>query len=549
MEGFRKMTNERNPQAQFEQISPTQYKIEVVVPPEKVQEKLDFAYTELSKSASIPGFRPGHAPRGILNRMFGKDRIVKEMTDEVVEDTFWPAIKQYEFTIVGKPQITPGEMHEGEDFHYTALVEVLPPIPELKFDDIKITLPTHEVTDEVIAEEMRSLQIRLATQSSVTDRPAADDDFVEVDFESEVPDVMVNTLEGEVPWRYKESKLIIELGRGKALPGLEDALRGMVLEEIKDFDVVIPEDFQDPRVRGKKLTAKARLTGIKKLDLPELTDEFIVEKFGDAGIDNLEGLKNKIKEEVEKTYANIDERETIDQIESYLSRSIEFPLPEILVRASFADILDRTLSELQKKGKDIEKLMGPEDEAGLKIRKRAWFQAERMTRLRIILRELARKEGIRVTDENLANFIMMMAYRQGLKEKDIKLLFNDESFINDTREDLIRKQATNVILGKVSPVRVEMEKFKKLVEDAQLESMEFEEATIKTFEDPFEKLKRAHELEHAKEHELEQEHEHHEHEHRDHEHDHHEHDDHHHDHGNEHHDHEHHDHHHDQKGS
>jgi trigger factor len=544
------MTNDRNPQAQAEQISPTQYKIEVVVPPEKVQEKLEFAYTELSKSANIPGFRPGHAPRAIINRMFGKERIVKEMTDEVVEDTFWPAIKQYEFTIVGKPQITPGEIHEGEDFHYTALVEVLPQIPDLKFDEIKITLPVHEVTDEVIAEELRSLQIRLATPNTITDRSAADGDFVEVDFESEVPDVMVNALEGEVPWRYKEKNLIVELGRGKALPGLEDALKGMSLEEIKEFEVVVPEDFQDPRVRGKKLQAKARLTNIKNLDLPELTDEFIVEKFGDAAIDNMESLRNKIKEEVEKTYANIDERETIDQIESHLSRNIEFPLPETLVRASFADILDRTLSELQKRGGDIEKLMSAEDEAGLKIRKRAWFQAERMTRLRIILRELARKEGIRVTDENLANFIMMMAYRQGLKEKDIKLLFNDESFVNDTREDLIRRQATNFILAKVTPERVDMEKFKKLVEDAQKESMEFEEETIKTFEDPFEKLKRAHELEHAHDHENalgdhDHEHEHHDHEH---DHDHHEHDDHHHDHGNEHHD-QHHDHHHEQKGS
>ena len=486
-----------SPQAQFEQLSPTQYKIEVTVPHERLQHKLDEAYSELSKAANIPGFRPGHAPRGILNRHFGKEKIFKETAEELIEDTIWPVLKQKELTVVSRPVIDPREWHEGEEFRYVATVEVLPPVPEIDYENIKVTLPKREVTEEILADELHRLRIRLGKSASITDRPAGDGDIVTVDFEGEVPDVMLESFKGEEPWSSKDKDLVVELGGGKALPGLEDALRGMVLEEIKEFDLDLHDDFQDPRVRGKILKAKARLTSILQPEPVELTDELIKEKFGEDGIETLDQLKERVTNEIEDSWQRIDKGETVDQIESHLSREYDFPLPASMVRAEFADILDRVLSQLKEKGADIEALMKPENERGASIRKRAWFQAERLTRLNILLGETARHEGIKASDEDVANYIMMLAYRRGLKERDIKLLLDDRSFIENTREDILRKQVTNFILSRVAPDRVEMDQYRNMAEAAHREATDHEQAAIERMEDPLAVLEREHEHEHS----------------------------------------------------
>jgi trigger factor len=485
------MTADKSPQAEFERLSDTRYKIKVSVPPDSFQKKLDETYSELSKHASIPGFRPGKAPRNLLNRYFSPERIIKETADEVVEATFWPVIEKKELTIVGAPHVEQGEWREGEDFTYEATVDVLPPIPQINYEEIKITLPVREVTDEMLEDEIRAFRIRLAEATEIKGRSTQAGDFVIVAFEGLVPDVTISSVEGDAPWGFKDEKMAVELGGGKALPGLEDALLGMELEEIREFELVLPGDFSEPRVRGKSLKAKARLTSIRHLERPELTEQFITDKFGDSGIESIEQLKGKITEELNSTFAQVDDRETIDQIESFFSRNVMFPVPESMLRAEFIDILDRTLNHLKQKDVDINALMEDGNERGRELRKRAWFQAERLNRVNTILREIARKENVKTTAEDVVNYITMLAYRRGLKEKDIKALLSDRKFLEETRDEIQRKQVTHFLLGRVKPERIPMEQFREMMEKAWEESRDHEKSAIEGMEDPFDILKRS----------------------------------------------------------
>jgi trigger factor len=512
------MTPDPTSPAEFEQLSPTQYKVKVVVPEERMQRKMNEAYFELSKHASIPGFRPGKAPKNILNRFFGKERIIKEMSEEIVEDTFWPVIKDKELTVVGQPTIEPSEWHEGEEFKYTATIEVLPVIPEIKYDEIKVVLPDRKITDEIIADEIHALQVRMGKLHKVDDRPVQDGDHATLTFEGSVPDVLVNAIEGDVPWSFKQDDLTMELGHGKAIPGLEDAIRGMELEEIKEFELTLPEDFDDFRVRGKILKAKVHLRAIRKVDLPELTDEFVKEKFGEQGIESVEALKKKMGEELESSFIKADDAETIDQIEAWFSKNYDFPLPTSLVKAEFANILDRVLNELKQKDIDIDELMEPENVKGINMRKRSWWQAERLTRINILLQETARREKIGISDEDVANYIMMLAYRQGLKEKDLKLLLGDPNFVSQTKDDILRKRTTSFLVKQVVAARVSEDEFKKLKDDSRKEAIESEQGIVEKMEDPIVVLQREHDAMHHHDHDHEHDHDH-DHDH-DHEHDH-----------------------------
>jgi trigger factor len=305
-----------------------------------------------------------------------------------------------------------------------------------------------------------------------------------VDLDGEVPDVLVERLDGEDPWRLSEKAMEVELGRGKATQGLEEALRGMELEEIKEFEFALPDDFPDPRVRGKTMRAKARVRAIRVIEPAELTDDLVKERFGDQGVETVDGLKERIRLEIQSSQADMDERATIDQIEGYLTRSFDFPLPEGLVRSEFANVLDRSLAALQEGGTDIEELMRPENERGQRMRKRARFQAERITRIDLIMTEIARREAIGVAHEEIANYIMMMGYRRGLRDRDLKLLLRDGQFIESTRDEILRKKVTHFLVDKATAERVPADQFRAIMEREREQREARERAFVETAADP-----------------------------------------------------------------
>jgi trigger factor len=478
------MTSKSTPNAEFEQLSPTACRVTVTVSPDKFRSKLDSIYNDLARDANIPGFRPGKAPRNILNRRFGREKIIHDATEDVIEDSLWPVLKEKELSIVGHPRVDHDEWNEGESFSYTAVMEIIPPIPDLDYKDIRIVLPVRELKDEMVDEEVEHLSYRVGESTEIKDRPVKEGDFILVDFEAETPDVTIETIEGEAPWRYEQKYLEIHVGAGKTIKGLDEHLTGMELEEIREFKLELPDDFPDKRVGGKTADVEVRITAIREVKPVEWTDDLIVEKFGEQGIQNLEELREKIGQEIQSNWAKADERATVDQIESYLSRAFDFPLPEGLVRSRYADIMDRSLESMKKEGTDIDQLMEKGNEAGEKIRKRARYQAERLTRIDLIMREVGRKESIRVADEEVANYLMLLAYRQGLNEKDLRTLMKDPQFIAGTKEELLRKKVTHFLIDKTEAERIAEEEFDKMVEEAREEAESHEKEYVESSVDP-----------------------------------------------------------------
>lgn len=478
------MNPQATPSAQFEQLSPTAYRVEIVVPEENFRKKLDTVYADISKSASIPGFRPGKAPKNILNRHYGRENILKEATDGIIKDSFWPLLKERELTLIGNPRIDADDWKEGEEFRYTAVMEVMPKVPELKYDEIKVTLPEREITDDDIEGSLRRLRIQLGAVTEITDRPSQTDDFLLVDFEGEVPEVMVPTAEGDAPWKIAENDMEVEIGAGQGIEGLEESLIGVDLEEIKEFDLTMPADFPDRKIRGKTLKAKARIKGIKVVAQAEIDDEFIKERFGEQGITDMESLRAKILQELESTNNQADERSKNDQIEAFLSREFDFPLPEGLVRSEYADILDRSLKTVKDQGIDIDTLMKEDNEQGIRMRKRARYQAERLTSLNLIYKEIARREAIGVGDEEVANYIMMQAYRQRISESDLKLLIRDPQFMQATRNELSRLKISHFLISKVTVETISPEDFREAMESARDIAEDHEKGFLDRSEDP-----------------------------------------------------------------
>jgi trigger factor len=472
------------PKAEFKELSPTTCMVAVAVPPEIFKRKMEDVYRNLSLDVSIPGFRPGKAPKNILNRHFGIKAILHETYEGVIHETLWPALKDKEFMVVGQPRIDHDEWKDGEDFQYTAKLEIVPPVPAVEYNELKVSLPEHEMTEELVDNELRRISVSLGESTDISDRPAQNDDFLLIVFSGEVPEVMVESIDGEVPWQFPEQQIEIELGKGKSIEGLDPHLVGMALEEIKDFDLTLPDDFSDPRVRGKTLKANVRIVGIKAVNPAELTDELIKEKFSEQGMESLDSMRERIKQEIANSWEKLDSQVSVDQVEAYLGRTYNFPLPEGLIRARYVDILDRSLDSLKKEGTDIDDLMKEGSEMGLRIRKRARFQAERLVKMDLLIREIARKESIKVANDEVANYLMMLSMRQGLSEKDMRTLMQDAQFLENTRQELLHRKITHFLLDKVEIERKPEDEFRLMMEQSREEREGFEKAYIDAAGDP-----------------------------------------------------------------
>lgn len=481
------MNSQSSLRADFTELSPTSYKVDVTVPPDDFRQKLDKRYNELSLNTKIPGFRPGKAPRNILNRHFGWDYILRQTIEDVVEETIWLLVKKRELTVVGRPRIKPGEYTEGQDFTYNAVFEVIPQIPQVDYENLKGFLPKRELTDETIENELRAMAIRMGKSTGITDRPVRTGDFATVELSGEVPDVILDTLTGDSPWKYSEENLLIEIGSGKAIAGLEDVITGMELEEIKEFDLPLGDEFGDPRVRGKAMKAKVRLKAVSHIDIPELTDEFIKEKMGKS-FESLDQLKQRIREEISSNHNKMDNQLKLGQIEAQLSRNYDFPLPEGLVRSEFANVLDRSLTELKERGYDLDQIMDEKNEIGIRLRKKARYQAERIVRLNLLMNEIARKESINVDQNEVVNYIAMLAYRAGVGEKDLKQWIHDPHFLQKTREELMFKKVSQLLIDKINVDIIDPDEFTIIMEESRIDGEKNEKEFLSGIDDPFNTL-------------------------------------------------------------
>lgn len=478
------MTNKPSTSAEFKQFSPTTWHVAIRVPSEKFKVEQDKIYRDLAVNTNIPGFRPGKAPRNILNRHFGKEQILADSYEKVIESTIWPALREKEFTIVGQPRIDFEPWTDGSEFNYRAVFEIVPHIPDIDYESITSMLPVREVTDEILGEELRRLSMRLGKSTAINDRSVKNGDLLMINFNGEIPDVKINSLEGDIPWHVTNEMMEVEVGAGKAIKGLDEHLVGMELEEIKEFEFELPDDFTDHRVRGKTIQAKVRLQGIKEIIPLKLTDEIIREKFNEQGLENLDDLKEKMKSEIETGFSRNDDNNKADQLETSLSNLGGFPLPENLVRGKFAELIDRTLESLRSEGKDTADLMEEDNEKGINMRKRARYQAERMVRLDLITREIARKESIDVRYEEVGNYLMMLGMQQDLQDKDIKSLLKDPQFVEGTRNDILRKKVTSFLLDKMQVERVSEEKYREFLDTLREEELSKEKDFVDSIDDP-----------------------------------------------------------------
>jgi trigger factor len=419
--------------------------LHIEVPQTDVARELNGAYQRLKKTAKIKGFRPGKAPRSVLERMYGKD-VNADVTGKLIQSAFMDALKETELKIVGSPKVDPPDLDAQNPYCFDAEVEVNPEIGDIEYQGLELTRTNYTASDEELDLQLKMLRKNMAKSEKISDdRPAQTDDVVLIDYEG---------FKDGNPFEptKKTDNFMVKVGDGQVIKDLDDGLIGMRIGEEKQIEATFPEDYFKKELVGEQVTFQVKLNEIREEILPELDDDF-AKNIGEQ-FDSLDVLKEKIRENLQSGYTKRIEQELNEQIFIQLIEKTEFEVPDTLVDAELEQIMKETERSFAQSNKTFEDVGMTSESLMQKYRP----TAEKQVRRHLILSKLVEQEGLELSDEELEIGFQEMAdtYQQPVEHLKGYYKQNKEglAFFKHT---LLEKKALNLIIDKGRITEVEPE--------------------------------------------------------------------------------------------
>ena len=236
-------------------------KLEITVEAEKFENAIKKVYFKNAKYFNIPGFRKGKAPQAIVEKYYGKEIFYEDAFNEIASEEYEKSVEESKLEVVGRPQVDIVTMEKGQDLVFTAVVAVKPEVELGKYKGIEIEKIEYNVKESDIENNLKQMQEKNSRVISV-ETPVENGNIAVIDFEGFV--------DGKAFEGGKAENYSLEIGSGSFIPGFEDQVIGMKIDEEKDINVKFPDEYFSKDLAGKDATFKVKLHEIKKKELPEL---------------------------------------------------------------------------------------------------------------------------------------------------------------------------------------------------------------------------------------------------------------------------------------
>lgn len=429
-----------------EEISPVKKKLIVEVDAAEVENMLQAAYKKVGKRAKIPGFRPGKAPKKILERYFG-DQVHEDVTRDIISNTFPKALQESDMYPLGTPLLEKDPLKAGETFTYTAIMEVRPEIQVKDYLGVEIEKEESVVSDEKVHERLDQIRKAHGKLNAVEeDRPVNDGDYVVLEYEGFENDAPIEGI--------KAHNFMLHVGSGDFHPGFESAIIGLKKGDQGEVTVDFEETYYHEKLAGKKVHFTFQIHDVKEMVLPELDDDF-ARNFGEE-FQNMQTLENRVREMVTAEEEKRIETDLKRRLMQNIAENVEFDLPEVLVTAEIDSALSRVRENLMRSGSSLEKAGLSEE----KLRQDFREDAEKRVKEMLILGEIASREDIGINDEELAEGIAGIAQSMGQPVESIKQYYEARGLMDSLRETLMEEKTLNYLMehAKIIPKKSKNEK-------------------------------------------------------------------------------------------
>lgn len=349
----------------------------------------DKAAKEISQNIKVDGFRKGHVPTNIVEERVGKPTIQAHALDLALPEIYTAAVKKEKVEPIAMPKV---EIDSLENMEFTATCATMPEVKVKNLDKIKVTVKDAKVTKKEVDAEIENILKRHTNWKDVK-RAAKNEDRVEIDF-SGFDD------KGEPIPNTESKNYPLVLGSGVFIPGFEENVAGMKIDEEKSFEVTFPKDYHADNLKNAKVTFKVKVNRIEEPETPKLTDEFLKETLKKE--QSVEEYKKETKENLIKQKEHKLVHEAENEVFEKLIKESDFTLSEILIEEELRILKGEIEQDLQRRGQDFATF-----EADLKEREGKTFKelytdkATERVKLRFIVDHIIKTKKLEISDKDV----------------------------------------------------------------------------------------------------------------------------------------------------
>lgn len=390
----------------LEKKEKNQVQLEVQVDPDKVEKAYDRAYRQVSKEVRIPGFRPGKAPRPIVERTVGVEYIKNQAFEKFLLPEVYPAaVEEGKIEPIAEPSVELVSYEFNQPLVFKATVEVRPEVTLGTYTEIPVAAPAVGSVDEGVNERLDQLRDSKSSLE-VVDRAVQLNDVVVADFTGKIDGV---EFEGG-----KATNYTLEVAPGRFIEGFVEALIGLKAGESKAADLMFPEDYGNKELAGKPVVFEFKVNEVKEKKLPELNDEF-AKLVGD---ETLDAMKTRLQGEIAHEREEARGIELRKQMIEKIVEGASMEVPESMIRRESDFLLNQQATMLQQQGIDPNRVFTRENIDSWRERTRP--EAEKRIRTSLTLGEIARKEGITPTEAEVDEAIAEYAESYGVEASQFR---------------------------------------------------------------------------------------------------------------------------------
>ncbi|MBR3133921.1 MAG: trigger factor [Clostridia bacterium] len=407
-------------------------KLTFTVEAEKFDEAIMNVFKKSAKYFNIPGFRKGKAPFKIVEKYYGDDIFYEDAFNDLVPEIYDKEIKDNKIDAVSKPEIDVVQMEKGKDLIFTAIVATKPDFKLGKYKGVELKKIEYKVTDEDIEHELGHMAEHNSRMVSVDDRAVKDGDQVVIDFEGFV--------DGKAFEGGKAEGQQLTIGSKTFIPGFEEQLIGMKLEEEKDIKVTFPEDYFSKDLAGKEATFHIKLHSISVKELPKIDDEFAKDV---SEFDTLKELKASIKEKKKEENEHRAKHEMEDAALEAVCENTTIDIPEGMIELEIDNMEDNIGQRLQYQGMSLDQYLKMMGKTEKELREEFKEDAKKNVKTSLVLEKIVEEEKFEADKDYIKEELEKMAKQYNRKVEELEKNDNLKEYLETASKN---EQAVKIII-------------------------------------------------------------------------------------------------------
>ncbi len=416
-----------------EKISSNKVKLSFDIDAAKFDEAMGKAYIKVRGQVAIPGFRKGHAPRKMIENMYGEGVFYDEAFELIFDEVYGPAIDENKLEVVDRPQVDIQQIGTGKNLQFTCEVFVKPDVTLGEYKGVEVKKEHTLVTEDDVNAEIEKERNKQAAEVSVDDRAVAEGDTVNLDYSGSVDGVKFagGTAEGQT----------LKIGSHTFIPGFEEQMVGMNIGEEKDLNVTFPTEYHAPDLAGKEAVFHVKVNSITETQLPALDDDFAKDI---SEFDTLDAYKADVRAKLEAQAAERDNNAFTNAVIEKVMANATVEIPDAMVERQIDSMVRNFEARLAQQGLKIADFMKYTGQDEKSFRNQYRDQAEKSVRANLVLEAVENVEKFEAAEEEIDAEIEKFAKQIGQNVEDLKknLTEGDREYF---KADVIRDKAVKFL--------------------------------------------------------------------------------------------------------